>query len=130
MVAAFYVFAAILGNAMASDSGDLMSDSELILWRLGALAFVLPLLLPWRVFAGRVRWRVLVGWLCLDGLVLTSYNIYDLVWFFDQRPFDIWVTYALPTLLFEIAGVWLAVVAAVIARDRLDHGSSQVRSAV
>jgi hypothetical protein len=93
-----------------------MSASDLLLDQLGTLVLALPLLLPWRVFAGRFRWRVLVGWLCFDGLVLTSYEIHKLVWFFEHRPFDIWVTYFLTTSLLMIAGMWMAVGRIVCAK--------------
>jgi len=127
--AAFFLTAAMLGNALASDEGDLLSPSELTLWRLGALALALPLLLPWRMLAGPVAWRILVGWLWLDAVVLTSYELYQLVWFFRHRPFDIWATYVLPVAIFLVAGVWMAVVAAPVARKHLERRQSQVRSA-
>jgi hypothetical protein len=127
--AAFFLTAALLGNALASDEGDLLSPSELTLWRLGALVFALPLLLPWRFLARPVAWRVLIGWLCLDAIILTSREVYQVVWFFGHRPFDIWVAYILPTTLFLVAGVWMAVAAALIARKYLGCAPTQVRTA-
>lgn len=113
--------AAMLGNALASEQGDIRSWSQLALWRLGALAFALPLVVLWRIFAGRRAWRVLVTWLWVDALALTSLQISQLFLLFPYRPLDSWVTYVLPTSLFVVSGAWLAVVAARMARRQGDR---------
>jgi hypothetical protein len=120
IAASLFVLVAILGNTLASEEADFKSPSEVLLWRLGALGFALPLMLPWRIVSGPLAWRVLIGWLWVDALGLTYYEIDKLVWFFRNRPFDIWLTYILPLSLLLIAGVWMALVAAVTARkDRV-----------
>ena len=122
LVAVGVLTAAVLGNTLASDEGELRTASQLLLDRVGAFTFALPLLLPWRIFGGRLGWRVLLGWLSIDAVVLTSFEISQLVWFFRNRPFDNWASDVLPFALLTVAGIWMAVVAALIARSQLELG--------
>jgi hypothetical protein len=122
IVAVGVLTAAVLGNTLASDESEFSMASQLLLHRVGALAFALPLLLPWRIFRGRLGWRILLGWLSIDAVVFTSSEINQLVWFFRHRTLDNWATYALPFALLTVAGVWMAVVAALIARNQLEPG--------
>jgi hypothetical protein len=127
--AAAVLAAAVLGNALASDEADFLSPSELTLWRLGALAFAMPLLLPWRLVTRLIGWRVLVGWLLLDAVIITSREVYQLVWLFGHRPLHIWAAYILPSALFLVAGGWMALTAALIARQHLGRPAALVRPA-
>jgi hypothetical protein len=125
----FILMVPLLGNTLASDEGDLRSPLQLVLWGIAALAFALPLLLPWRILTRAISWRALLGWLLIDAVVLTSREIYDLVWFFRHRPFDIWATYILPLTIFVITSTWLAIVAAVLARKRTQRELGPLTSA-